>query len=102
VFEDREKRYMTKSIAETLHIEIQLLLWSLIDDRVIKGEEVDYLQVFELSVERGKQSIIHRQEQPPHKQQWFVELHHTKPIMSTIWCMDNSNEGQMMLYPSDY
>ena len=102
MFEDKGKRYMTIRIAETLHIEIQLLLWNLIDDRVAKGEELDYLQVFELSMKNGKQWIVHRQEQQPAKQQWIVEFHHTKPITSIIWCMDNGVEGQMMMFPSDY
>ncbi|URM33404.1 DUF960 domain-containing protein [Cytobacillus firmus] len=102
MFEDQGKRYMTRSIAETLHIEIQLFLWSLLDEKVSKEEELDYLQVFELSVKNGKQCIIHRQEQPPNKQQWIVELQHTKPLNCTIWCMDNGSEGQIMLYPSDY
>jgi hypothetical protein len=93
---------MTSHIAEELHPELALLLllWSLIDKNELEAN-LDYLQVFELSVEGNKQGILHRQEKPPFKQHWIIELELTDPITSTIWCIDNG-ETQMMLSPSDY
>jgi len=46
-----------------------LLLWSLIDKRKGKGIDVDYLQVFELSIGSNDgvaiQEVVHRQECSP-------------------------------------
>lgn len=101
MFRNQDKRYMTRNIADGLHIEIQMIIWNLIEERVNNDEELDYLQVFELTNEKGMQSIIHRQECPMHKQQLLIQLQQTRPVTSTVWCLDNG-EYQMMLYPEDY
>jgi len=101
MFTNHNARYMTRRIAETVHPEIVLFLWYLIDRLKDRGMEVDYLQVFELSEINGEQVIIHRQEKPPYKEQLMVQWDDTKPITSTIWCIANS-DGQMMLYPNEY
>jgi hypothetical protein len=101
MFEANKPRYMTKGIAEQLHPELQILLWEMIDARKEKGEEVDYLIVFELTVQEKQQFILQRQEQPPYKHRMLVQLRSAEPITSTIWCMDNG-ETQSMLYPEDY
>lgn len=101
MFESKEKRYLTRAIAEELHIEIQLLLWHLIDQSKRQGLELDYLQVFELSVLDGKQMIVHRQEVPERRRKWSLPLENTKPINGKVWCIDDG-ENQMMLYPCDY
>lgn len=44
-------RYTTRNVAEKVGLELQLALWAAIDLRVQQGQELDYLQVFELSVE---------------------------------------------------
>lgn len=101
MFNDKGKRYMTKTINETVHGEIQMILWGLIDEQREKDLELDYLQVFELKVQQGKQYIIHRQEVPERKREWVYQLKHTTPIERTVWCID-SDDYQMMLLPSDY
>ncbi|MED0665949.1 DUF960 family protein [Bacillus badius] len=101
MFEKTAERYMTRAIAEELHPEIAMTLWKLIDDQKAKGTDLDYLQVFELSVKDGQQAIIHRQEEPFGRQERLLPLKWTKPIERTIWCIDN-REGQMMLFPEDY
>ncbi|MEC1375844.1 DUF960 family protein [Heyndrickxia oleronia] len=101
MFRNQDKRYMTRNIADGLHIEIQMIIWNLIEERVNNDEELDFLQVFELTNEKGMQSIIHQQECPMHKQQWLIPLQQTRPVTSTVWCLDNG-EYQMMLYPEDY
>lgn len=101
MFDQKSKRYMTRAIAEALPMEIALLLWQLIDAQKEQKMELDYLQVFELSIHEGKQAIIHRQEVPERKEQWLIRLVDTMPRTSTVWCMDDG-ENQMMLYPTDY
>ena len=46
-----QQRYLTRGIANKIEPLIQLYLWELIDERKHKGKEVDYFQIFELSVE---------------------------------------------------
>jgi len=101
MFKGKNKRYMTTTIDETVHAEIQMILWSLIDEQAKAGKELDYLQVFELEVTEGRQRIVHRQEVPERKREWIYTLQYTTPIDQTIWCID-SEEYQMMLLPNEY
>lgn len=101
MFTNQNRRFMTRAIAESLHMEVQVLLWNLIDHQRKQGNELDYLQVFELTSNGDKQKILHRQEVPPLERSWLIALRGTQPIDSTVWCIDDG-ENQMMLYPSDY
>ena len=92
---------MTSTIDETVHAEIQMILWRLIDEQRDEGVVLDYLQVFELKVKDGRQHIIHRQEVPERKLEWVYQLQYTNPIDQTIWCID-SESNQMMLLPNEY
>lgn len=97
MFNRKHERYMTRSIDETVHAEIQMILWRLIDEQANEGMKLDYLQVFELTVADGRQRIVHRQEEPERKREWLYTLQYTTPIEQTIWCIDS-----VMLLPSDY
>lgn len=70
------KRYATRGIATEVGLDIQLTLWSMIDKRKKTGIEVDYLQVFELSINSkggiSVQKVIHRQECPPAIDTYFL------------------------------
>lgn len=101
MFSKKHARYMTKTIGGTVHTEIQMILWNLIDEQRKTEKELDYLQVFELKAVDGRQHIVHRQEVPERKREWMYTLQYTTPINQTIWCID-SEEYQMMLFPSDY
>jgi len=101
MFSDKEKRYMTRMIAEVVHVEIQKILWDLIDEQRKNNLELNYLQVFELIAMQGKQHVIYRQEVPERSVRRVFKLKYTTPINQTIWCID-SDEYQMMLFPSDY
>jgi len=100
MFADKTKRYMTRAVAEELNMEIAIILWKLIDRQNEQEVELDYLQVFELSVSDGQQSITHRQEIPERRETWIIPLEVADPIDRTVWCIDN--DGQMMLFPKDY
>ena len=41
--------YNTIGIQQKLSIELQIILWTLIDSRKAENAELDYLQVFELN-----------------------------------------------------
>lgn len=46
------KRFVTSGIAEKVPLELQMIMWDMIDTM---DEQKDYLQVFDLSEENGKQ-----------------------------------------------
>lgn len=98
------KRFATRGIAADVGLDIQLVLWSMIDQRKAKGVQVDYLQVFELSIARREgvfvQKVIHRQECPSASDSYYLPMIET-PMNITIWAID-SEEYCMMLLPSEY
>ena len=53
------KRFVTSGIAKKVPLELQVIMWDMIDTM---DEQKDYLQVFDLSEENGKQKIVHSQE----------------------------------------
>jgi hypothetical protein len=62
-------RYATSEIAADLPLDLQILLWGLIDQ--LEGDK-DYLQVFELSLadDGHSQRIIHTQEVPEYQAEY--------------------------------
>ena len=53
-------RYCTRGISSEVPLLTQIILWGLIDSMEVA--EKDYLQIFRLSAENGKQKITHSQE----------------------------------------
>jgi hypothetical protein len=98
------KRYATKGICDIVSLDIQMVIWAMINqwgqDRVM----MDYLQVFELSIERrnsvGIQKVVHTQECPPKNSTYYFPMVEN-PIKVTIWVID-SKEYYMMLLPDEY
>lgn len=101
-----DKKYSTSTVAAQIDLDIQLLLWKLIDDLKIRGYEMDYLQVFELYIIETRhgplQKVIHRQEVPARKHEMMFAVE--KPINSRLWIVDNGDEegNAVMMYPSEY
>lgn len=54
------KRFVTSGIAEKVPLLLQMIMWDMVD---AMDDPKDYLQVFDLSEENGKQKIVHSQEQ---------------------------------------
>lgn len=66
----KENRYMTRNIVEEIPVEINILLWKLIDKLNI---EKDYLQIFELNpIGEGIVEIIHKQEVPEYEVSIYI------------------------------
>lgn len=97
-------RYVTRGIADKISLELQMLLWTLIDVKKRKGQELDYLQIFELSVEclggESYQKITHSQEVPPFTNQHIFHLT-SQPVIGSVWVID-STEYATMLLPEEY
>lgn len=98
-------RYTTKQVAEQVGLELQLALWTAIDLRVQQGQEMDYLQVFELSVEwvdgEPLQKVLNKQEQPQQEVSFYVNGVETPLDGVTLWILD-SKEYCTMLFPDEY
>ena len=92
------KRYITVGLHQSIPLPIQELLWELIDDMSV---EKDYLQVFELTVRKGKQEVEHRQEQPPYSKRYILKRRIAKPMTVKIYVID-SDEYSTMLLASEY
>lgn len=101
---DKSTRYITKGIQHEIPIELQLLLWNCIDALKEQEMELDYLQVFELTI--GKvgdlpfQKITHRQESPQYSKTYKIL---TKEVVDAkIFVIDDENEHSTMMLANEY
>lgn len=68
------KKYVSRQAKEVVPIEIQSLMWRMIDELKEK-RNVDYLQIFKISKQDDKSiSIEHKQEIPRYENKIVVEL----------------------------
>src|SRR5699024_7970368 len=101
VFENKQKRFITRSIFEHLYDELKVTLWNLIDVQLNENLELDYLQVFELKIVGQKQQIIHRELFTERERKYMISLQQAKPNKATVWCLDDG-VNTIMLYPANY
>ena len=87
------KRYITIGVEETLPPILQVILWELIDGLKI---EKDYLQIFTLSVEDGKQKLVHEQEQPEYRKAYELCIG-TKIINGKVFVIDDKTHSTMLM-----
>ena len=96
-------RYMTAGIQNEIPLEIQIIMWNMIDENAKKRLKMDYLQVFELSSFYldgvRMQEITHRQEQPSRKNTFAYET--DNPISAKIFVID-SDSYVTMLFNYEY
>ena len=86
------KRFVTSGIAEKVPLELQMILWDMIDTM---DEPRDYLQVFDLSEENGKQKIVHAQEQPEYMKEYLFETG-TPFLCAKIFVIDDVTHSTML------
>lgn len=101
MFEKNKPRYATRQIASNVNVEIQDLLWRIMDSRRNNRETLDYLQVFHLQRIGDIQMITNKQEQPPMEMVVRLDLKVSQPIDKTIWIIDDGSHC-IMLFPNDY
>ena len=87
------QRYVTRGISNELPLMLQIILWGLID--TMEVAEKDYLQVFCLSNESGKQKITHTQEQPEYSKEYLFPSE--DPITAKIFVIDDETHTTMLL-----
>jgi hypothetical protein len=96
------KRYITCGISSAIPEELQLALWSMIDNfRASTDIEVDYLQIFSLSNQKGKQKIIHRQEEPVYYNEIVVAFI-WNPVENAKIFVDDDGEHSTMMLAEEY
>ena len=98
-----KERYITSHANGVLPMELQILLWKCIDEWRRKIE-LDYLQVFELSISirNGKevQVIKHYQEEPKYQEEIEI-MDYEQLIVDKVYVIDDG-EYSTMLMASDY
>ncbi|UFJ40379.1 DUF960 domain-containing protein [Brevibacillus humidisoli] len=97
-------KYVSRGVSERVPLDVQLALWDILEERKRRGDSLDYLQVFELSVVLVNgvplQNVRNPQEQPPLDEVFCLYV--AKPIGGiTIWVID-SDKYCTMLFPNEY
>lgn len=89
-------RYVTCGVNADIPSEVQAILWAMLEDLTHKGVKVDYLQVFRLSEQAGRQKIVHTQEQPDYKDEILVPIY-GHLVETKIFIVDDGDHSTMML-----
>ena len=74
---ENENRYIAKSVGGRIHLDVQIFIWQAIEWLKNEGEELDYLQVFNISVAseiNHTLRIVHSQEVPEYKKIWSIKV----------------------------
>ena len=98
-----DKKYMTIGIKENLGIDIQLFIWSEIEKRINLKKELDYLQVFNISIidkDKGIVKIEHTQEIPEYKKTSIIKSKEIRNNLKVFVILEA--EYATMLLTSEY
>lgn len=87
------KRFVTRGVNEKLNLNLQLFLWSCIDNL---PPEQDYLQVFKFTANKDGIKIIHTQEIPEYHQEYVLgkNIHF---FVGKIYVIDDNTHSTMLL-----
>ena len=87
------KRYLTREVANRVPVEIQILMWNLVEEIKVKK---DYLQVFEV-IPNGSEfvEIIHKQEIPEFTFSYIIKNVGIETKMK-LYIIDNGQYSTMM------
>jgi hypothetical protein len=97
---EREKRYITCGIDQRLPQDLQRLIWTSVDARILfSNEKIDYLQVFTFKkIDEEILSLHHEQEEPP-----LLNVHYTnyRPeyddiLNEKIFVIDDGDHSTML------
>ena len=90
----KNKRFITKGVESDVALLLQLFMWQCIDDM---PPPKDYLQVFECTLEDGKQKITHSQEEPDYKREYLLKLTDASVFIGKIFVIDDGEHSTMLL-----
>ena len=86
------KRYITCGVNENIPPLLQIIMWELIKQMPV---DKDYLQVFCLSEENGKQKVKHSQEIPEYSKEYVFNIGTT--INAKVFVIDDKTHTTMLL-----
>ena len=102
-FDASKPRYMTKGIEQKMPMEYQFLIWNYIDE-LDKSIDLDYLQVFDFSIENHLemkiQCIEHSQEVPEYQTTHKIS-NPSETITGRVFVIDDGDHSTM-LWASEY
>ena len=93
MFERSKDRYLTRGVDSEIPLDIQIFLWELVDKL---PKERDYLQVFSLTAQNGKQVIKHSSEQPKHEREYIIDVL-IKAVTAKVYIIDDGDHCTMLL-----
>ena len=83
-------RYITRGISEQLSLDLQILLWHMVEEN---QPHTDYLHIFKLQEDDNMLSITHEQEQPAYKLEYHyinyekIKMHYLRKSTSFVKMM---------------
>lgn len=89
----KNDRFITKGVDFAVNPLLQFFMWHLID---AMPPPKDYLQVFKLAKENGKQKITHIQENPEYKREYLLNSD-TPFFVGKIYVIDDDKYSTMLL-----
>ena len=98
-----DKKYMTIGIKEEIGIDIQLFMWNEIEKRINLKKELDYLQVFNISIidkDKGIVKIEHTQEIPEYKKTSIIKSKEVRNNLKVFVILEG--EYATMLLATEY
>lgn len=87
------QRFITRGVAEQIPPELQLLMWSMIEDM----PEQDYLQVFDISISNSGGEIHHTQEVPKYEKEVTVVAKTVSDLNVRVFVIDDETHSTMLL-----
>lgn len=91
-------RYITKGFQNTIPVETQLILFHMIDS-IKDAHKLDYLQVFDLTVEKygnlNLQKIVQSQEQPTWSKTVYYPLENL--VTAKVFVIDDEDHHTFLL-----
>ena len=97
---DKEKRYITCGIDGRLPKDLQRLIWTSVDARILfSNEKIDYLQVFTFKKIDGEMLALHHEQEQPTR--LYVHFTGYKPeyaefINEKIFVIDDDDHSTML------
>ncbi len=87
------KRFITKGVLENINPLTQILMWQCIDKLTLPQ---DYLQIFDLTIEDGKQKIKHTQEEPEYHKEYLLNTD-ASFYVGKVFVIDDETHCTMLL-----
>ena len=98
-----ENKFITIGVKENISLDIQLFMWNEIEKRINLKKELDYLQVFNISIidkDKGIVKIEHTQEIPEYKKTSIIKSKEVRNNLKVFVILEA--EYATMLLASEY